>query len=303
MLYHGWFGKALGAVAALIFAPEQPIALFLAVLAGLALGHLLDRWSRACSEKLTHSLSAARKLKHPGRKLLKPSGLHAHPHMIFAFTGLGRLAKAGGRVRRAHIRYVEDLMRQLKFQTRDREAGIQWFQQGKDPDFDFLPLSKACSEVKTDRDLLGEMTLECLCLCAWASGVPDQTTHDELQRLAELLGTSHTLQREIEARVARLRGTDLATAESLRQAYTILGVSRDARPGEIKLAYRRRLSQVHPDKIPLDQTSPAQNDAGGDTLDPRQLAQMKTRQVRAAYELIRSQGQPDSSAGARPQEV
>ena len=71
---------------------------------------------------------------------------------------------------------------------------------------------------------------------------------------------------------------DAATARtSLKDAYRLLGVSDGASDAELKKAYRRLMSQHHPDKLVAKGL-------------PEQMvkdATEKTQQIKAAYELIR----------------
>ncbi len=285
MLYRGWFGKALGAVTALIFAPPNGWAMLLYVMSGLILGHLIDVWSRLCLEKASRALTATRRLRSIANRLLRQLGFSPPPHpcMSFTFSALGRISKAGGQVKKIHIRYVEDLMRQLKFRPEDRRSAIEWFQLGKDPGFDFSSLGHACAGTQKDTDLLLDMTLECMCLCAWAEGSPTQTTHDVLVRLAGDLGASQETLAAVESRVAVHQGSDLKTSRAIRKAYRILGLTPASTIEDIKLNYRRQLSQVHPDKA-----------AAREALTEAQLkrAEKKTRKLREAYELLLSEA-PD----------
>ncbi|MDN6321316.1 MAG: DnaJ domain-containing protein [Halomonas sp.] len=68
-----------------------------------------------------------------------------------------------------------------------------------------------------------------------------------------------------------------ASEEALKDAYRVLGVSEDASDSEIKKAYRRLMSQNHPDKL-----------AGkGLPESMRDVAQARTSEIGNAYERIR----------------
>ena len=65
-------------------------------------------------------------------------------------------------------------------------------------------------------------------------------------------------------------------AEQLQQAYDVLGVDSDASDADIKKAYRRQMSQNHPDQLA----------AKGMPESMREMAEEKTREIGAAYERI-----------------
>jgi DnaJ like chaperone protein len=71
---------------------------------------------------------------------------------------------------------------------------------------------------------------------------------------------------------------DLAQHQRVAQAYAVLGVPNTASSAEITKAYRRLMNQNHPDKLV----------AKGLPESMLPLAQQKTAQIRAAYELLRS---------------
>jgi DnaJ like chaperone protein len=66
-------------------------------------------------------------------------------------------------------------------------------------------------------------------------------------------------------------------AKSLSKAYDTLGVDRTASDAEVKKAYRRLMSQHHPDKLI----------ARGLPEEMIKIATEKTQQIKAAYEQVR----------------
>lgn len=62
----------------------------------------------------------------------------------------------------------------------------------------------------------------------------------------------------------------------LREAYQILAVSSDASDAEVKKAYRRLMSQHHPDKLIAKGLPP----------EMIKMATQKTQQIKKAYEQI-----------------
>ena len=66
---------------------------------------------------------------------------------------------------------------------------------------------------------------------------------------------------------------------SLDDAYAILGVSREASNDEIKKAYRRLMSQHHPDKLV----------SKGLPDEMIEVAKTKTQEIGSAYEVIKAE--------------
>ena len=97
-------------------------------------------------------------------------------------------------------------------------------------------------------------------------------------RVARGVGCSDAEVQQIEAMLhgaaANSKG---ASEEALKDAYRVLGISEDASDTEIKKAYRRLMSQNHPDKL-----------AGkGLPESMRDIAQARTSEIGNAYERIR----------------
>ncbi|MGB5715657.1 MAG: DnaJ domain-containing protein, partial [Gammaproteobacteria bacterium] len=65
--------------------------------------------------------------------------------------------------------------------------------------------------------------------------------------------------------------------QSISKAYDILGISRSASDAEVKKAYRRLMSQHHPDKLI----------AKGLPEEMIKFATEKTQEIKAAYEQVK----------------
>ena len=73
-------------------------------------------------------------------------------------------------------------------------------------------------------------------------------------------------------------GTDRPTSKQrVDDAYEALGISPEANPAEIKLAYRRLMNKNHPDKLA----------ARGLPDSMRAVAEERSREINAAYDLIK----------------
>jgi DnaJ like chaperone protein len=102
-----------------------------------------------------------------------------------------------------------------------------------------------------------------------------------LWNVANAIGVSRAELAQIEAlvRAFEQRGVGKPTAaETLAEAYRVLGMTAAATNDEIKTAYRRLMNQHHPDKL-VSRGLPASMIG---------VAEQKTQEVRAAYERLRA---------------
>ena len=235
LLRNNWFGKALGAVTALVFAPPDIPTTLGWMAFGIIAGHSLDRWSA--------------RLAHPSQLgdlrswlRLKPRGPAARPSMQYTFASMGRIAKASGTVLPAHIDYAEHLMRRLNFTLEDRQRAIAWFNAGKDPAYPFAELAVHCK--REANPTLIAMAAECMCRTMLVERNTDSET--TLMALVAALGVSAAQVEETLTELARLHEQ---TAPSVAQAYATLGINDSASDSEVKQAYRRLVSKLHPDRL------------------------------------------------------
>lgn len=213
-----------------------------------------------------------------------------------AFQLMGHVAKADGRVSDREIATARAVMDRLRLDPGQRQAAIDDFTAGKQPDFDLDAVLKAFQRTCRGRPALLQQLLELLLNVAYADQSLHPHTHARLLYITDRLGI-HRLQFEAlhtlfrtqrwarqnqggggETHDRQARGRHPATAVgSLAQAYTVLGLRREATPDEIKLAYRRLLKQHHPDKLAGRNAS----------LTELARATEKTRELTAAYDRIR----------------
>jgi DnaJ like chaperone protein len=110
-----------------------------------------------------------------------------------------------------------------------------------------------------------------------ADGRIDAAEQDMLMRVARGIGLPEEELLRLEAMLAGRGGAGPDdSGPSLEDAYRVLGVSPDASDAEVKKAYRRLMSQHHPDKL-----------AGrGMPESMREMAEEKSREIIAAWERI-----------------
>ena len=237
MATSAYFGKIVGALLALIWAPPEPLPLLIYLAVGVAFGHGWDLLNHYLVE-----IWAKRRRQPPER-----------PYLTFTFAALGRIAKASGRVSEAHIAQAENIMKTVGMREADRDSAIAWFNEGKSDEVDFAALATTCLSSTEDRlsstedqALMRRMCVECMSLMAWAEGRPDDAARAELAELAGLLNADAEELAAAEKAVMDYQHRQLP--EPLRDAHDMLGVEYGAADDELKLAYRRLMSRYHPDK-------------------------------------------------------
>ena len=210
-----------------------------------------------------------------------------------AFQVMGHLAKADGRVSEQEITTARAIMDRMQLSARQRRTAIDCFIEGKQPDFALDTALETFQRTYHSCPTLVQPWLEALLNVAYADGSLHPQTHTRLSYIIERLGISrlqfealHTLfraQRWTQKHYSGGRGGEerahrrpTTAVNSMAQAYSVLGLKRDASPDEIKLAYRRLIKQHHPDKLAASEVSSA----------VLARATEKTRQITAAYDYI-----------------
>ena len=202
--------------------------------------------------------------------------------METVFLLKGKLAKADGHISQDEISHVEQFMAQLGMTFEHRKKAINLFKKGSTEGFYIEPVLEefliVCGHTKNLKQLL----LVFLIAMALADGVVDQAEDSLLRTVATRLGFSSI---EYERLIAMAKsqshfsggGGSATTASDLDDAYSALGVSDQSTDHEIKRAYRKLMSQYHPDKL-MGQGVPE---------DMIQVATGKTQEVQSAYDFIK----------------
>lgn len=237
-----WTGKALGAAAALIFAPASPSALVWWIVAGIAVGHLLDVTSRR--------LAAGAKTSADDMAAADDDGIMPAATR-FAFAGLGRIGAASGSLEPEHVRVAEGLMTDLGFDADARREALIWFYAGQDDAFPFAAVGSAARPQFDARPELRGKAVDSLCRVCALVDTPAATA--ALLDLAAGLGIA----RELLALWAVAAAALTPQRSAFEDACQTLGVNADDSEAVIRLAYRRQVSRWHPDRLPAD-ASPQQ---------------------------------------------
>ena len=192
------------------------------------------------------------------------------------FSVMGHVAKADGYVSAQEISTAKNIMTQMQLSAQQRKAAIKFFDQGKADDF---PLTDVLRQFKKEchgRRNLIQMFVEIQIATALADGTVDPGEKRVLYTIGEILGFSR---QQIDHLFNIANGAAASASDSLTlsQAYKILGVSKNSTEAEVKKAYRRLMSQHHPDKLV----------SKGLPDEMIQLATEKTQEIRKAYDLVK----------------
>jgi len=203
------------------------------------------------------------------------------------FAVMGALSKADSVVTRDEIRAAEALFDRLRLSPQQREAAKAAFNRGKAPDFDLDGEVDRFARVARGRIFLLQLFLQVELMAVAADGRVHPAEHAMLVRVARRLGLGERDVAQLEALLraasqgpfehGEARAPGSSPRQKLEDAYAALGVTADATEGEIKRAYRRLVSQNHPDKLA----------AKGLPESMRAIAEEKTRELNAAYDLIK----------------
>ncbi len=192
------------------------------------------------------------------------------------FSVMGHVAKADGKVSPREISAARNVMAQMQLSGEQREAAIKLFDQGKAADF---PLDAILHQFKKEcfrRRNLIQMFVEIQISTAMADGNADASEKQIIYTIGDILGFSRDSIDHLFS-IAGRAPASINGGLSLTQAYEILGVSKGSSEAEIKKAYRRLMSQHHPDKLV----------AKGLPEEMIALATEKTQEIRKAYDLIK----------------
>lgn len=173
--------------------------------------------------------------------------------MQVLFTTLGHLAKADGRVSEAQIAHTEAIIRHLGLADEERKQAINWFRDGKKPD-SYQHLLREFAGLSRRRPELRRALLEMLIQLSLLDGVIHDAEEKVLLDVASALGVPAAMFRLL---LRQLQGQQQfhqqqgasQKASQLEQAYQALGVSENDSDAVIKKAYRKLISEHHPDRL------------------------------------------------------
>ena len=207
------------------------------------------------------------------------------------FSVMGHVAKAKGQVTNHEIAFASAYMDKLKLSSDIRQQAQDAFREGKSTGFPLQERLRKFKRICGNRHDLRLMFLEIQIQVAFSDGDLDTKEREVLHTIAKLLGYSARQLDDLLEMIIASAAFNQQTGQSYRQfngdnaatnvgqldnAYKILGVSKETSQKEIKKAYRKLMSQHHPDKLIAKGLPPAMMEA----------AKEKTQDIQAAYDLI-----------------
>lgn len=268
------WGKVLGAV-------------FGFMLSKTLLGALIGMW-------IGHTFDKGRKLdfNHFKAKNSDDDGKRQTVFLYTTFSVMGHIAKAKGRVTEHEIKFASLYMNKLGLKGDTRQQAQDAFREGKMAGFPLQERLETFKELCAGREDVVMMFLEIQLQLAFADGKLEQTERSVLHTIASHLGFSRLeLDRLLEMIIAGAQfnhqnrqhqsnhggqATRPTSKSQLNNAYKVLGVSATSDERTVKRAYKKLMSQHHPDKLI----------AKGLPKEMMDSATQKTQDIQAAYELI-----------------
>jgi DnaJ like chaperone protein len=259
-----WWGKALGG--AFGFMVGGPLG----ALIGIAFGHNFDKGLGSITS----------------HDAFQPGEQERVQAVFFTttFSVMGHIAKADGKVTAEEIRLAEEVMTRLGLEPDARVAAKKLFNEGKSANF---PLDDVLQQFRHEirrRTTLLQVFLEIQLQAAYADGTLDKAEEKVLAHICRKLGVPldqlHRLEEMMRHGFGQRgysRAPQRGSSMDLGDAYAILGVNKETSDVEVKKAYRRLVSQHHPDKLV----------SKGLPEEMIKDANEKTQQIKDAYEKIK----------------
>jgi DnaJ like chaperone protein len=247
----GWLGKLVGGT--LGFALGGPLG----AIAGAALGHTFDvDDGKYHYEDRTHRLS-----------------YHEQAQMAFfvgAFSMLGKLAKADGRISAEEIQTVENFMvHELNLSSESKRFAAQIFNTAIDSPSNFQDFAAQLYHQFKNQPQLLDLMMDVLLRVSIADGTLSESEERLISSAARIFHFNEHKYKELRSRYAL----------DFERYYAVLGTDSSVSDEEIRSRYRNLVKEYHPDRIA----------SKGLPEEFTKLAHDKFREIQEAYEAIKQE--------------
>ncbi|MDH5433607.1 MAG: co-chaperone DjlA [Gammaproteobacteria bacterium] len=207
------------------------------------------------------------------------------------FAVMGHLAKADGVVTKIEIQAAEQIMQRLGITGEKRAEAIAQFNLGKSDDFDLQSTLNQLLTYCRAKPSLIQMFLEVQIFSATSDGKINREEMDILYTIGSAFRVSRfqidLLVKMVMAQQSFRQGHSGGYSggrhqagrqgPTIDQAYQVLGISSSASKQEVKKAYRKLMSQHHPDKLV----------SKGMPEEMVKMATEKSQEIQSAYDMIK----------------
>ncbi len=203
-----------------------------------------------------------------------------------SFKLLGYLAKVDGHVSEAEVSHTEQLMNRMGLSAAQRTQAINLFKEGAASGFSISETLDRFNQICGRQPRLKQTLISYLITLAMADGNIDNSEIQALRQIAEGLSIPSFVFEQLVSMIQAQASfhqqgsysgaVGQSQAGALDTAYQALGVESSATDAEIKKAFRKLISENHPDKL-IGQGMPE---------EMIKLATERSQEISSAYDLI-----------------
>lgn len=209
------------------------------------------------------------------------------------FTTIGKIAKVDGVITEDEILKSERIMQKMQLNSDQRKLAIQFFNRGKQADFDIRPCVDRFHQMSGNSYSVKQMFLEMLLDVAASRSLINQAEWNLLLEICQYLNFPH----QLFVALVKMRGFNVdgshtntggyqsrhgrkwtPPTQQKVNPYQVLGVSESSSKKDIRRAYKKLMSSHHPDKLIAKGLPP----------EMIEVAKTKTQEIQAAWESIKN---------------
>ncbi len=273
----GWIGKIIGGTVGFMLGGP------LGMIAGAVFGNVFDKaplqGSDADGEGFSRGQQGQRRFGYQtgGSPFSSQGGSREQAQMVFfvgAFSMLARIASVDGVINTAERKKVEEFIRRdLRLDPQSSAIAIQVFETAVNSQGSFEQFAVQFYESFRMNHQMLELMIDIFYRVSYADGQISRAEEALIDRAGEIFRFT----RDHMDSIRRRYGTAVSGSGGMSRSFAVLGLKPDASEDEIKKAYRKLVSEYHPDKIA----------SKGLPEEFEKFAAEKFREIQAAYDELR----------------